>query len=181
MIYVIRHGQTKLNQERKYNARIDEDLNERGVEQAKEAAQRVKDLHIDLAFCSPLIRTRHTFELLGLSNIPVYYDERIIERDAGELTGKVKTDENFKIFNSLTETNVYKDCEPLTDVFSRIMSLLTEIEERYADKNVLLVTHGGTSRVIYYCFNDIPEDKNLAGHVTQNCDVAVYDLKNLRK
>lgn len=180
MIYVIRHGQTSLNLERKYNSIIDEDINERGIEQAKMAASQIKDLHIDIAYCSPLLRTRHTFELLGLTNVPVFYDDRIIERDAGELTGQVKTDENFEIFNSMTRENEIKGCESTDNVFSRVKSLLNEIKVTYADKNILLVTHGGVARVIYYCFNDIPEDKNLGRYIAENCNVASYDLKNLR-
>jgi broad specificity phosphatase PhoE len=34
-LYVIRHGQTKCNVEKKYNGRYDEDINEEGIKQAK--------------------------------------------------------------------------------------------------------------------------------------------------
>ena len=59
-LYVIRHGRTKCNDEHKYNGKLDEDINEIGIEQAKKASEEVKNLDIDLIICSPLLRTRHT-------------------------------------------------------------------------------------------------------------------------
>ena len=85
-LYVIRHGQTKCNKENKYNCRLDEDINEIGIKQAEEASKIVKNLDIDLIICSPMIRTKHTCEIVNVNNIPVIYDERIMERDGGVLT-----------------------------------------------------------------------------------------------
>ena len=52
-LYVIRHGQTKCNKEKRYNCRLDEDINEIGIKQAEEASKIVKNLNIDLIICSP--------------------------------------------------------------------------------------------------------------------------------
>ena len=82
-LYVIRHGRTKCNDENKYNGKLDEDINETGIEQAKKASEEVKNLDIDLIICSPLLRTRHTCELVNINNVPVIYDKRLEERDCG--------------------------------------------------------------------------------------------------
>ena len=47
-LYVMRHGMTKCNEEHKYNGRLDEDINDEGINQAKEASNIVKNLDIDL-------------------------------------------------------------------------------------------------------------------------------------
>lgn len=70
-LYVIRHGRTKCNDEHKYNGKLDEDINETGIEQAKKASEEVKNLDIDLIICSPLLRTRHTCELVNINKVPV--------------------------------------------------------------------------------------------------------------
>ena len=80
-IYIVIHGQTKCNVENKYNCRLDEDINEMGIEQAKQAREKVKKLNIDLIICSPMKRTKHTCEIINVNNIPVIYDDRLIERD----------------------------------------------------------------------------------------------------
>ncbi len=37
-------------------------------------------------------------------------------------------------------------------------SLLDEIKEKYKNKNILLVTHGGVARAIHFYFNELPKD-----------------------
>lgn len=39
-IYIVRHGQKKCNVENKYNCRLDEDINEMGIEQAQQARKK---------------------------------------------------------------------------------------------------------------------------------------------
>ena len=88
-LYFIRHGQTVLNTKVMFNGEVDEELNETGIVQATKAGEKFKDVKIDLIYCSPLKRTRHTMELLNLDkNIPVIYEERLVERKAGELAHK---------------------------------------------------------------------------------------------
>ena len=52
-IYIIRHGQTKCNIENKYNCRLDEDINEMGIEEAKQAREKVKVLLAQALFGNP--------------------------------------------------------------------------------------------------------------------------------
>ena len=88
MIYVTRHGQTNWNLEKKVMGRCDEPLNDKGKSQALETKNKLLDVGIDLIICSPLLRTKQTAEIInGNRNIPVIYDDRIIERDFGEFEG----------------------------------------------------------------------------------------------
>ena len=57
-IYVIRHGQTDWNVAGKCQGRTDIELNETGIEQAKQAKEQLKNYNIDQIICSPLKRTR---------------------------------------------------------------------------------------------------------------------------
>ena len=43
-LYVIRHGRTNCNAENKYNGKFDEDINDKGIEQAKRASKEVEKL-----------------------------------------------------------------------------------------------------------------------------------------
>lgn len=45
-LYVIRHGQTNCNVEKKYNGRYDEDINEEGIKQAIKASEQIKEYEI---------------------------------------------------------------------------------------------------------------------------------------
>ena len=60
MIYIIRHGKTELNRAKALQGRSDHPLNEEGILQAKEAAEKLRDVSFDYVFSSPLIRALQT-------------------------------------------------------------------------------------------------------------------------
>jgi len=175
-LYVIRHGLTDCNKENRYNCRYDEDINEMGIEQAIKASENVKKLNIDLIICSPMKRTKHTMELVNVNQIPVIYDDRLMERDNGRLT-LTKIDEYYdNEYYNYYSTKPIEGLETLPELFDRIHSFLDEVKIKYYDKNVLLVTHGGVSKAISCYFNGVPDDGNLQVLGLKNCEVREYDL-----
>ena len=75
--YVTRHGQTAWNRENIVCGITDLPLDETGVEQARQTAQRLKDTPIDRVIVSPLLRARQTAELICQGrNLPVTIDAR---------------------------------------------------------------------------------------------------------
>ena len=61
-IYIIRHGQTDWNVQRKIQGTSDIELNSTGIKQSEEARKIVKELELDFIICSPLKRARKTAE-----------------------------------------------------------------------------------------------------------------------
>ncbi len=176
-LYVIRHGLTNCNKENKYNCRYDEDINEIGVEQAIKASDDVRKLDIDLIICSPMKRTKHTMELVNVNNIPVIYDERLIERDGGKLTQTVLDDYYYTEYYNYYSTKTVEGLETLPELFNRVHSFLDEIKTKYKEKNILLVTHGAVARTIQFYFEEMPEDGmllNVSGQ--KNCEIKEYEM-----
>ena len=64
-IYVLRHGQTSWNVDRKIQGKQDTELNEVGIKQAYEAKKKFNTLNIDLIMCSPLKRTKQTAQIIN--------------------------------------------------------------------------------------------------------------------
>lgn len=177
-LYVIRHGQTDYNKEKKYNCRYDEDINEIGIQQAIEASETVRRLNIDLIICSPMKRTKHTMELVNVNHVDVIYDERLIERDGGKLTHTVLDDYYITDYYNYYSNKPIEGLETLPELFNRVHSFLDEIKIKYQDKNILLVTHGAVSRAIQFYFEDMPEDGMLLKAEGQkNCEIKEYDMK----
>ena len=52
MIYIVRHGQTNYNVEGRYGGRIDNELNQKGIEQAYELHEKLKNIQFDKVFSS---------------------------------------------------------------------------------------------------------------------------------
>lgn len=64
-IYVLRHGQTSWNVDRKIQGKQDIELNEVGIKQAYSAKGKFNKLNIDLIMCSPLKRTKQTADIIN--------------------------------------------------------------------------------------------------------------------
>lgn len=176
-LYVIRHGQTDCNKNKKYNCRLDEDINEVGVEEAKRARELVKDLDIDLIICSPMKRTKHTCEIINANNIPVIYDDRLMERIGGVLTNSKIDDYYFTDYYNYYSNNILEGLESLPELFNRVHSFIDEIKIKYNNKNILLVTHGAVARAIQFYFEEMPKDGMLLKVSGQkNCEIKKYIL-----
>lgn len=175
-LYVIRHGLTNCNVEKKYNGKLDEDINETGILQAKKAQEIIRNLDIDLIICSPLLRTRHTCNIININNVPVIFDNRIEERDCGIYTGKELGEFYYTDYWNYYSKIKVEGLESIQDLFKRIKNFLDEIKEKYKDKNILLVTHGGVARAIYFYFNELPKDGMIQEFGSSNCGIAEYEM-----
>ncbi len=177
-ILLTRHGKTLWNSLGKVQGRADIGLSKDGIEQATKTALSLKDEKIDLIICSPLLRAKQTAKIINKNrNIPIIYDEGVIERDFGELEGKNKEEFDFPGFWSYKKNFKYEKAENIKDFFERVYSFLDRIKEEYKDKRVLIVAHGGISIPVNCYFNGIPEDDNLLKLVLGNCEVAKYEFK----
>ncbi len=176
-LYIVRHGQTNCNKEHKYNCRLDEDINDVGIKQAMETSEKIKKLNLDLIICSPMKRTKHTCQIINVNNVPVVYDDRLMERIGGVLTNTKIDDYYFTDYYNYYSTNILEGLESLPELFNRVHSFIDEIKEKYKGNNILLVTHGAIARVIQFYFEPIPEDGmllNISGQ--KNCEIKEYNL-----
>lgn len=63
----------------------------------------------------------------------------------------------------------------MMQVAYRTYSLIEEIKEKYGDKNVLLICHGGVSRVINTYFNDLSNDE-FFNYELENAKLQEYEI-----
>ena len=157
--YIIRHGQTNWNKKGKIQGKTDIELNEEGIEQAKEARKILEKYPIDVIVSSPLKRAKKTAEIINeAKKVPIIFDKAIEERGFGEFEGKVGKEIQDEIWNSeiLDNYNLnkqYKGVESIQDLCNRVWGLFDELKQEYEDKNILIVTHGGVTRAINGYFN----------------------------
>lgn len=180
MIYLTRHGQTDWNVQKKVMGRCDEPLNEIGLKQAEETRDNLMNTKIDIILCSPLQRAKQTAEIINdVRNIPIIYDDRLIERDFGEFEGMQTKDFDFDGYWDYYKNEKYNQAENIQNFFERIYNFLNDIIEKYQDMNVLIVAHGGVSIPVNCYFNQVIPKGSLveAGLVLGNCQVASYDKK----
>ena len=168
-----RHGQTDWNVQQKIQGRTDICLNERGREQAYVTKSVLDGEHIDRIICSPLRRAKETAAIINAGrNLPVVYDERVLERNFGELEGLRIPDFDYPSCWSYKKNNSYRNAERMSDFFDRIFSFLDSIREEYRNQTVLIVAHGGVSIPVRCYFEGIPDMDSLIGLFPENCTIA---------
>ncbi len=89
-IYIFRHGQTEFNRDHRFTGWKESKLTALGIRQARIVARKLKNKEIDVAFQSKLSRSKDTLKEV-LKFHPkcrkILVDNRIIERDYGDLNG----------------------------------------------------------------------------------------------
>lgn len=174
-LIVVRHGQTEWNVSKKVQGQADIPLNNMGIAQANNLRKSLKDEKFDIVISSPLLRARQTAKIL-CENKNIIYEDRLKERDFGEFEGLRINQFDADSFWSYKKNNVYKKAENIKMFFNRVNSCIVNMEEKYKDKKVLVVTHTGTIIAIDTFFNGVPEDDNFFKHDFKNCKIFKYSI-----
>jgi len=149
---VMRHGESTSNVAGVISSNIDNDdpITENGKRQALATAEKLRDEQIDLIIVSPFMRTRQTAELvrdqLGLAPEAVIVDDRIREFDlADTFEGKRWHDDYAANFATWEERFIkdLPDSENRRDVTKRMGEFLYDIEQKYTNKKIVIISHGG--------------------------------------
>ncbi|MBP5678768.1 MAG: histidine phosphatase family protein [Bacilli bacterium] len=160
-ITLVRHGETEENYEGKILGRKNVLLNETGRRQALRLKNNLSALHYDLCFTSPFIRCFETALVAVGDRVEIIRDDRIQERDMGELEGRPVEEYNaFQFWNYDKNRSDY-GVEPVQDILERCEDFLNEIKEKYPDKSILIVTHSGTYRALRHLIKKDPLKGNL--------------------
>lgn len=177
-IYYVRHGQTDLNLAKKMQGGgTEKELNETGVSQAYNTKKELENVKYDLVICSPMKRAKQTAEIINEGrDIPIITDERIRERKLGDYEGRDVTEEmENNIWNYKLNYNI-PNGENLHDFEKRIDEFFEDIKEKYHDKSVLIVAHGGIAKVIKAHLYGMPESQNLAEISMNNCEIIETEI-----
>ncbi len=174
-LYVIRHGETNMGKNN-IIATEDEPLNEAGIRQAIKVGKEIRKLNVNKVYCSPIQRAKDTLKLFELNtNIPVIIENRIKERSMGKYEKVPFEDLKWDEFWNYNSDKLYPELETMKSVYERISEFLNELKSSNRNDNILLVTHGGISRAIYWYFNGIPENGN-SSNINENCKIYSYEL-----
>ncbi len=174
VIYLTRHGQTLWNIEKRLQGRGNSPLTEEGIERAKELRDRIKYIHIDIIYSSPIERALTTANIIkGDKSIEVITDDGLMEMCFGDYEGKI-TDEVMKenpnwdislIMKGNTELTA-PNGENLAEVRDRVARSMNKIIEKNRGKTILIVAHGITLKAIMYYFKDEEVNSEVMGQAT---------------
>ncbi|WP_337013191.1 2,3-diphosphoglycerate-dependent phosphoglycerate mutase GpmB [Pantoea sp. AS142] len=148
-VYLVRHGETVWNAERRIQGQSDSPLTEKGEQQAWQVGERVKHLGITHIIASDLGRTRRTAEIIANAcGCPVTLDARLRELNMGvlekrPLEGLTAEEEQWRatLVNG-TEGGRIPEGESMTEMATRMYAALNACLDLPAGSRPLLVSHG---------------------------------------
>lgn len=162
ILVLVRHGQSAWNLRNLFTGWRDVDLTEQGIAEAKAAGRKLvqQNLRFDVAFTSRLKRAQHTLDLMlsemGQSNVPVFQDQALNERDYGDLTGQKKEearakwgDEQVQIWRRSYDV-APPGGESLRDTAARMLPYYLQeiLPHVLRGENTLVVGHGNSLRAL---------------------------------
>ncbi len=162
-LYIMRHGETIWNSEKRYQGQLDSPLTETGIRRTEIQRERLKDLHFSAVYCSPLGRTRQTLEILNPSTDKTVYDDGLKEVSLGLLQGKTHSDLNEeeteaqnRFWNNPGEFTL-EGAESMDNLEKRVREFLDRISKDQGP--VLLVTHTVIIKMITKILESRPIEK----------------------
>jgi probable phosphoglycerate mutase len=182
-IYLTRHGETEWNRQKRFQGSKNSELTEKGILAAELLASRVEEIDLDCIISSPLKRAYQTAEIVrGNKGIDIVKCDGFKEINLGDFEG-MRWDEiedlHGDVLNKITDDpfdNRYPNGENLMEFYNRVENSLREIIEKFRDKSVLIVAHGGTINCILSYFRGVKINKNWMGHVAENCSLSCFEV-----
>lgn len=189
IIYIFRHGQSEDNENMIFSGWRDAKLTNKGIEQALNLAQKLKDKKIDRLYSSTQTRAietlKHAVSLNeNAKNLEIHTDMRLRERSYGILEGTSKLelfleDENLCNEYRRSYTKRAKNGENLEDVIKRVREFIEEITPIIIEKklNVAISCHGNSIRGFRSYFENLSPEEVSKIETPLGSDYLAYNLK----
>ncbi len=154
-LYLVRHGATPLTAEDRFSGAANVFLSDEGRAQVERLSLRLADDDISAIYCSPLDRTMETATILArphkLTPIP---RDGLQEISHGHWEGLSRKE----VEQQFTDEYTAWESDPFTfapvegesgiSVLARALPVIREIVVHHKDKNVLVVSHKATLRLV---------------------------------
>ena len=189
LIYIVRHGETRSNEEGYLQGWTDDPLNENGVALAEITGKGMQGIKFDACISSPLTRAKQTAEIIlkesGNDTVSVRIEERIKEVRMGDWERKkfrpgereIDAEQVRAFFTDAFHFSGFPGGETIPQVCARTQAFLKELTARDDGKTYLVTTHGFALRAMLNYLYDDPDDF-WHGHVPYNCAVNIIEVKN---
>ena len=173
--FIMRHGESVTNVKNITNCTLEKNhypLTPKGRKQVEKSAGEMKRKKIkpDFIFTSPFLRTKETAgviaKILEVEEKNILSDPRLGEINSGSFAegNPRKYHEYFK--NQFEKfSKAPPGGESLTDVKKRMFASIVEIEERYKNKNILIISHEYPLWMLWAALLDKTNDEAVSEHI----------------
>ncbi len=148
-VYLVRHGETQWNAERRIQGQSDSPLTAKGEQQAMQVGERARSLGITHIISSDLGRTKRTAEIIARAcGCDITFDFRLRELDMGVLEKRqidslTEEEEGWRrqLVNGTQDGRIHGG-ESMQELSDRVHAALASCLELPQGSRPLLVSHG---------------------------------------
>lgn len=176
-ITLVRHAQTDQNYEGILQGRANNLLNDTGRRQCQKLREKLKDVSFDLCYMSPLVRTVETAFILVGDRVETFPDDRLLERNLGELEGK-----SHDLYDAKKYWDYDLNCsdlgvEAVQDIFKRCEDFLDYVTKKHPNGHILVVTHASPLRALRHLILHHDLHSNLLDKEFDNCYCETFEVE----
>lgn len=164
-LFIVRHGQTDWNKERRYLGHMDLALNNQGRAEALRLAQYVAHIPFSRCYASDLLRTEQTARAI-LQERALELEPALREMSFGKWEGLTYEEvcdqypDEASAWREMPDTSSPVGGESLADLRLRLSSWLDAFLHSDPQGNILIVTHGGSARVLLCMLLGLPAERH---------------------
>jgi probable phosphoglycerate mutase len=155
-LVLLRHGETEMNRELRFQGHVDVPLNAIGLEQARRLAARMAGETADHIYASDLLRARQTAVPIAatLALQPVV-EAGLREQSFGKVDGmrvddiKQQHPECWAGWLRFEQDYCMPEGESTRQFHARVMDAVQRLVQAHEGQKLVLVTHGGVLDMIY--------------------------------
>lgn len=183
-LYIIRHGETDWNKEKRLQGQSNTDLNEYGRELARITGEALQDVEFDYVYSSPLRRAVETAQiLLGEASVEIQTDERLMEIGFGTDEG-VPASERRETFPAFFEDPLrYEPAEGgesyemlCKRTHGFIQDVIVPLSQAEPDATVMISGHGAMNRSLMIYLKHQGIEDMWSGPFQKNCCVNIFEV-----
>jgi len=194
LLVLVRHGESEWNKLNLFTGWKDPDLTEKGVEEARQAGRLLKAAghRFDIAYTSALLRAQHTLDLilaeLSQTDLETIRDQRLNERDYGDLSGLNKDDARKRWGED--QVHIWRRSydvpppggESLRDTAVRVLPYYeAEIWPKLkSSKKVIVAAHGNSLRALIMKLEGLSGEEIIKRELATGAPI-VYELDDAGK
>lgn len=177
-LILIRHGETVGNVRGVIQGHTPGTLTERGKEQARKVAERLKDEKVDVIYSSDLKRAEDTAKEIARYHpeTPLNFTREVRERSYGELEGVSRKDAGLGPKDTAQLLDI-KEGETLNEFYRRGKRFLERVRGEHPDDTVVVVAHGGMIVVLTQVVMNRPPGDFSIVEKPKNAALNVFDIR----
>ena len=180
---IVRHAESNWNKKGIFQGQKNPKLSSNGLIQASKIHFWLKGIPVDYIYSSDLERAKRTAQILNSTlNVPIEITENIREIGFGQWEGLKRNEVQAKYpdeFNEWIRNGLIlekiQDAETLNDLTGRLIQFIADVKLKHTDdKTILIVSHGGTIRILAKMLLGIPVEQSISMS-TNNTGISIIE------